>query len=116
MSGGRALGRLGVADRRPADQSLASQTLGQDSGEKAQRRDVGLEGRRAHFFSGGYRAAWTMALGHALTPWGLEGWATGLPYPTDSLFPPLARSRTSLEPVPYTAKRGEGQGPPTLQH
>lgn len=32
------------------------------------------------------------------------------------LVPPPARSRTSLELVPYTAKRGEGQGPPTLQH
>lgn len=26
--------------------------------------------------------------------------------------PPPARSRTSPEPVPYTAKRGEGRGPP----
>lgn len=90
MSGGPALGRLGVAGKRPADQSLASQTLGQDSGEKAQRQYVGLEGRRVLFLPGGDRAAWTMALGHVPTPRGLEGWSTGLPYPTDSLFPPLS--------------------------
>lgn len=33
-----------------------------------------------------------------------------------SSAPPPARSRTLPEPVPYTAKRGEGRGPPTLQH
>lgn len=36
--------------------------------------------------------------------------------PTPPSAPPPARSRTLPEPVPYTATRGEGRGPPTLQH
>lgn len=55
------------------------------------------------------------AQGHAPAPWGTRGRAAGLSSPwTLGPFPapPPARSRTSLEPVPYTAKRGEGQGPP----
>lgn len=46
---------------------------------------------------------------------GFEGGPPGSPpprTPSPSPAPPPARSRTSLEPVPYTAKRGEGQGPP----
>lgn len=46
---------------------------------------------------------------------GFEGGPPGSPppwTPSPPPAPPLARSRTSLEPVPYTAKRGEGQGPP----
>lgn len=59
------------------------------------------------------------ARGHAPVSWGVRGQVAGLSSREDSsppLAPPPARSRTSLEPVPYTAKRGEGQGPPTLQH
>lgn len=55
------------------------------------------------------------AQGHAPAPRGTRGRAAGLSSPwTLGPFPapPPARSRTSLEPVPYTAKRGEGQGPP----
>ena len=55
------------------------------------------------------------ARGHALLPGQLGGGPPGSPpprtLPTPALPSAHSHSRTSLEPVPYTAKRGEGQGP-----
>lgn len=72
-------------------------------------------GRRALLPPEGGEAASPAALGCAPGPGGARGQAAGPPSSKDSSPPPApppARSRTSLEPVPYTAKRGEGQGPP----
>ena len=110
MSGGRAPGRLGAADDRPA-----ARTPGQDSGDKAPSYDVGLQGRRALLLPGG---GGRPGLRLEVTPprsGGFEGGPPSSPPPrtlSPPPAPPPARSRTSLEPVPYTAKRGEGQGPP----
>lgn len=110
MSGWRATGRLGAADKRPA-----ARTPGQDSGDKAPSKDVGLQGRRALLLPGG---GGRPGLRPEVTPPRLGGFEGGPPSssPPRTLSPPPApppaRSRTSLEPVPYTAKRGEGQGPP----
>lgn len=51
--------------------------------------------------------------GHAPLSWAVRGGPPGSPPPKTLPTPalPPAHSRTSLEPVPYTAKRGEGQGP-----
>lgn len=77
---------------------------------------VGLEGRSTLLpggDGGGLPGLWLEA-----TPprsGGFEGGPPGSPppwTPSPPPAPPPARSRTSLEPVPYTAKRGEGQGPP----
>lgn len=77
---------------------------------------AGLEGRSTLLpggDGGGLPGLWLEA-----TPprsGGFEGGPPGSPppwTPSPPLAPPPARSRTSLEPVPYTAKRGEGQGPP----
>lgn len=112
MRGGRAPGRLGAADKRPA-----ARTLGQDSGSR-ESAAPSLWTRGGDTPISSPERAGLPRLRLLATPPGqgeLGGGQPGPPPPRTPRpppDPPPARSRTSLEPVPYTAKRGEGQGPP----